>query len=110
NSTSLAVKSQVTLMDPHNTANPTVITNDATASPMVGPDGDVYIGVLESPFPSNNDRGWLLHVSGDLTQAKPVGAFGWDDTPSLVPASMVGAYHGSSSYLIMTKYNNYEGI
>ena len=77
---------------------------------MVGPDGDVYVGVLENPFPSNNDRGWLLHFSGDLTQTKTPGAFGWDDTPSVVPASMVPSYHGTSSYLLMSKYNNYAGI
>src|SRR6185312_15444912 len=39
----LAVTAQVALMDPHNPANPAAITNDATASPTVGPDGDVYI-------------------------------------------------------------------
>jgi hypothetical protein len=35
------------------------------------------------------------------------GAFGWDDTASIVSASLVSSYHGSSSYLLMTKYNNY---
>jgi hypothetical protein len=35
------------------------------------------------------------------------GAFGWDDTASVVSASLVSAYHGSSPYLLMTKYNNY---
>ena len=108
-SSSLAVEAQVTLMDPNNTANPAVISNDATASPTVGPDGDVYIGVLEDPGLSNHDRGWLLHFSGDLSTAKIPGAFGWDDTASIVPASMVPSYHGSSSYLLMTKYNNYAG-
>ena len=72
-----------------------VITNDGTASPTVGPDGDVYIGVLENPFASNHDRGWLLHFSGDLSTTKTPGAFGWDDTPSIVPASMVPSYHGT---------------
>ena len=105
----LAVRAQVTLMDPHNTANPAVITNDATASPTVGPDGDVYIGVLENPFASNHDRGWLLHFSADLGTSKIPGAFGWDDTASIVPASMVPSYTGSSTYLLMTKYNNYAG-
>ncbi len=104
----LAVKAQVTLMDPY-TDNPAVISNDATASPTVGPDGDVYIGVLENPFASNHDRGWLLHFSGDLATTKIPGAFGWDDTASIVPASMVPSYHGSSTYLLMTKYNNYAG-
>ena len=68
------------------------------------------IGVLESSFASNNDRGWLLHFSGDLSTTKTPGAFGWDDTPSVVPASMVPSYHGTSTYLLMTKYNNYAGL
>jgi len=80
---------------------------DSTASPTVGPDGDVYFGVLETPFASNHDRGWLLHFNGALTQTKIPGAFGWDDTASVVPASMVPSYHGGSPYLLMTKYNNY---
>ena len=62
------------------------------------------------PFASNNDRGWLLHFSGDLSTTKTPGAFGWDDTPSVVPASMVPSYHGSSTYLLMAKYNNYAGL
>ncbi len=109
NSQTLAVTAQVTLVDPH-TGRLASITNDATASPLVGPDGDVFIGVLETPFASNNDRGWLLHFSGDLSQTKTPGAFGWDDTPSIVPASMVPSYHGTSSYLLMAKYNNYAGL
>ncbi len=109
NSQTLAVTAQVTLKDP-NTGNDASIVNDATASPMVGPDGDVYIGVLESSFASNNDRGWLLHFSANLSQTKTPGAFGWDDTPSVVPASMVPSYHGTSTYLLMVKYNNYAGL
>ncbi len=106
---SLAVRAQVTLFDPHNTSNPAVIPNDGTASPTVGPDGDVYMGVLENPFASNHDRGWLLHFSADLSTSKIPGAFGWDDTASIVPASMVPSYTGTSTYLLMTKYNNYAG-
>ncbi len=109
NSQSLAVTAQVTLIDPH-TGNDASISNDATASPMVGPDGQVYIGVLESSFASNNDRGWLLHFSANLSQTLTPGAFGWDDTPSVVPASMVPSYHGTSTYLLMVKYNNYAGL
>ena len=91
----LAVQAQVTLMDAHNTSQTALITNNATASPTVGPDGDVYIGVLENPFGSNHYRGWLLHFSADLGTRKTPGAFGWDDTASIVPASMVPSYHGS---------------
>jgi hypothetical protein len=83
-------------------------SNDAsTASPTVGPDGDVYFGILEAPLYSNHARGWLLHFSKDLSKQKPFGAFGWDDTASIVPASMVPRYHGRSTYLLMTKYNDY---
>jgi hypothetical protein len=109
NSHTLAVTAQVSLKDPH-TGNLATIINESTASPMVGPDGDVYVGVLESPFASNNDRGWLLHFSGDLSTMKTPGAFGWDDTPSVVPAAMVPSYHGPSTYLLMVKYNNYAGL
>ena len=66
--------------------------------------------MLENPFPFHNDRGWLLHFNSDLSQPKIPGSFGWDDTASIVDASLVPSYHGSSTYLLMTKYNNYAGI
>jgi len=80
-----------------------------TASPTVGPDGDVYFGVLGSSITANNERGWLLHFDAGLTEAKIPGAFGWDDTASIVPAAIVPSYAGASTYLVMTKYNNYVG-
>ncbi len=87
------------------------ISSDSSASPMVGTDGDVYYGVLETPCcASHNDRGWMLHYNSGLTSLKTPGSFGWDNTPSLVPASAVPSYHGMSPYLILTKYNNYNGI
>jgi hypothetical protein len=97
---------KVALIDPQN-GRDALLPDDGTASPTVGPDGDVYFGVLGNPFYSHHLRGWLLHFSGDLAQTKIPGSFGWDDTASIVPASMVPSYHGTSSYLVMTKYNNY---
>jgi hypothetical protein len=82
------------------------ITDLSSASPTVGPDGDVFYGVLDNP-PFNHGRGWLLHFNADLTATKTPGAFGWDDTASIVDASLVKSYHGKSKYLIMTKYNDY---
>lgn len=108
NSTTLALVSSTPLLDPRSGNNATIADN-GTSSPTVGPDGDVYLGVLESPFGSNHYRGWLLHFSGNLAQSNPAGAFGWDITPSVVPASMVPSYTGTSSYLVMTKYNHYAG-
>jgi len=109
NSVTLAVINKVLLKDPSSGQN-AIIFDASSASPTVGPDGDVYFGVIENPFPNHNDRGWLLHFNADLTQTKIPGSFGWDDTPSIVPASMVPSYHGSSTYLLMSKYNNYCGI
>ncbi|HEX8957891.1 MAG TPA: hypothetical protein VF798_16555, partial [Burkholderiaceae bacterium] len=86
---------------------PAWVADDSTASPVIGPDGDVYYGVLESNFPVHNARGWLLHFDSTLSISKTPGSFGWDDTPSIVPASLVAAYKGTSSYLLMSKYNNY---
>lgn len=98
---------QVRLKDPN--GRDASLPDDGSASPTVGPDGDVFFGVLENPFPYNHDRGWLLHFSSDLSQSFAPGAFGWDDTASIVPATMIPSYSGSSAYLLMTKYNNYAG-
>jgi hypothetical protein len=89
---------------------PAFISTSSSASPTVGPDGDVYYGVLENPFPNHDDRGWLLHYNATLTQAKTPGSFGWDNTVSVLPARAVPGYHGSSHYLLVSKYNNYLGI
>ncbi len=108
-STTLAVFNKVALIDP-SSGEDAIVTDESSATPTVGPDGDVYYGVLENPFPDHNDRGWMLHFSGDLTQTKLPGSFGWDDTPSIVDATLVASYTGKSKYLVMTKYNNYIGI
>ncbi len=109
NSTTLALINRVPLTDP-SSGLPALIFNGSSATPTVGPDGDVYFGVLENPFPNHNDRGWMLHYNAGLTQTKTPGSFGWDDTPSIVPASIVPSYTGKSQYLLMTKYNDYCGV
>jgi hypothetical protein len=109
NSTTLAAIKSVPLLDPSSGLNAQI--NDASSStPTVGPDGDVYYGVLENPYPTHNSRGWLLHFNSTLTTKKVPGSFGWDDTASVVEASLVASYHGTSKYLLMTKYNNYASI
>jgi hypothetical protein len=107
NSTTLATVGRVAPQDVRSGRN-AIIPDDGSASPTVGPDGDVYFGVLDNPLVT--DKGWMLHFSGDLSQTKTPGAFGWDDTVSIVDSSLVPSYQGSSSYLIFTKYNNYAGI
>ncbi len=109
NSQTLHTNAKVRLKDPSSGLD-ALIFDASSASPTVGPDGDVYMGVLENPFPDHNDRGWLLHFDSTLSQSKIPGSFGWDDTVSIVPASAVSSYKGTSSYLLMTKYNNYAGI
>lgn len=112
NSSTLALTPSVAplqLMDPQGGA--ATVAYDSTASPMVGPDGDVYFGVLEANCcASHNARGWMLHFSSNLQTTKTPGSFGWDDTASVVTSTLVPSYHGTSSYLILTKYNNYAGI
>ncbi len=97
---------RVLLKDP-TSGKPAMISPSSSASPTVGPDGDVYYGVLENPFPQHDDRGWLLHFNATLTKTKIPGSFGWDDTVSVLPASALPGYHGKSAYLLVSKYNNY---
>ncbi len=108
-SRTLAVTARALLTDP-STGTPAQISDDGTASPTVGPDGDIYFGVLEASFGTHNGRGWLLHFSAALAAKASPGGFGWDDTASIVPSTLVPSYTGRSSYLLMIKYNNYAGI
>jgi hypothetical protein len=110
NSTTLAPISRVQLQDVEFPTATAQVPDISTASPMVGPDGDVYFGVLEHDGRANHNRGWLLHFSGDLAQTKGPGAFGWDSTPSVVPRGAVPSYQGTSPYLLMSKYNNYRQV
>ncbi len=107
NSTTLATVGKVQPTDPvSHVASP--ITDDSTASVTVGPDGSVYYGVLDvNSSGQSTSRGWLMHYSANLATSSTPGGFGWDDTASIVPASMIPGYHGGSSYLLMVKYNNY---
>lgn len=106
NASTLKPRFHAVLKDPVS-GQPAEISSNSTASPVVGPDGDVYYGVLENPFPAHDDRGWLLHFNANLTRTKIPGSFGWDNTPSVLSARAVPGYHGTSPYLLVSKYNNY---
>ncbi|HTS18648.1 MAG TPA: hypothetical protein VMP11_13825 [Verrucomicrobiae bacterium] len=107
NSSTLSTVAKVRLKDVLTPSSDASVPDDGTASPTIGTDGDVYYGVLETPAGENHYRGWLLHFDSSLAHSKTPGAFGWDDTASIVSTSLVASYHGSSAYLLMTKYNNY---
>lgn len=100
---------RIPLKDPATGAAAT-ITDDASASPTIGPDGDVYYGVLESSIPAHNARGWLLHFNAALNQIKIPAAFGWDDTASIIPQGIINTGDPNTTYLLLIKYNNYAGV
>jgi len=108
-STTLAVRAKVALTDP-NLNTGARVSDDGTATPVVGPDNRVFYGVLEATFGTHNARGWLLQFDANLNSAGAPGSFGWDVSPSVLPASMVPSYSGTSTYLLALKYNNYEGV
>lgn len=108
-STTLATRARIALTDP-NLLAPARISDDGTASPVVAPDGRVFYGVLEAQFPTHNARGWLLQFDALLNPVGVPGSFGWDVSPSVIPAAMVPSYTGTSTYLLAQKYNNYRGV
>jgi hypothetical protein len=108
-STTLATRASVALIDP-NLGGPARLSDDGTAAPVVGPDGRVFYGVLERTFGTHNARGWLLQFDAALNPVGVPGSFGWDVSPSVIPASMVPSYTGASTYLLALKYNNYVGV
>lgn len=107
-STTLATRAKTELLDP-NLGTRAWVSDDGTAAPVIGTDDRVFYGVLEANFPSHNARGWLLQFDALLHSAGVPGSFGWDVSPSVIPATMVPSYAGPSSYLLALKYNNYEG-
>ena len=56
-----------------------------------------------------DDLGWLLQFDASLNPVGVPGSFGWDVSPSVIPATMVPSYTGTSTYLLAVKYNNYAG-
>lgn len=100
----LSALSTTTLTHLQHTILSGFINDAATSSPTVAPDGDVFFGTLYG----YHYRGQLEHFSADLSQSFTQGSFGWDETVSIVPSYLVPSYHGSSTYLIFSKYNDYK--
>lgn len=102
----LATKYMTRLVDPY--GGDAILSGQSSATPLVGPDGDIYFGVLSNQQWASK-RGFLLHFDAQLQSRKLAGAFGWDSTPSVLPTSTVPGWKGSAKYLLVSKYNNYAG-
>ncbi len=106
--TTLALRARRKLFDP-TTGNNAGLIDQSSATPMIGPDGDVYFGVIGNPHIAHDLRGYMLHFDKMLLTQKPSGSFGWDNTASFVPSSAIANYGTTSPYLVLTKYNDYAG-
>ena len=110
--THLTAVAHVLMTDPSIPTAGTQLGDSSSGAPMIGPDGHVFMGVFGSQY--RESHGWMLQFDENLNQYDatgrqfPVGAFGWDNTASVVPSSAVPSYTGTAKYLILTKYNNYD--
>ena len=66
------------LIDP-NTGTPARVSDDGTASPVVGPDGRVFYGVLERRSPRTTRAAGCCSSMRCSRRASTPGSFGWDD-------------------------------
>ncbi len=73
------------------------VNDDSTASPVVAPDGTIYVGTYSR---YNHSQGHTVRVSpaGVFLTAYP---FGWDVTPAL--------YEHDGTFSVITKENRYVG-
>lgn len=84
-------------VDPTQNAAGSAATNDqASASPVVAPDGSIFFGINTA---YNYGRGHLLKFSAQ-GQLVATYDFGWDTTPAIFPAN--------GSYSVILKDNHYD--
>ncbi len=81
-----------------NTPGGARILDDSSATPVIAPDGSIFLGVYTR---YNYAQGHTMHFSanGDYLGAY---LFGWDCTP--------GIYRHGTTYSIVTKDNHYGGV
>jgi Big-like domain-containing protein len=84
-------------LDPtQNTMGPGVISDQASASPVVAPDASILLGVNDA---YNYGRGHLLKFSSTGTYLTSY-SFGWDTTPAIYPHD--------GTYSVILKDNHYN--
>jgi len=84
-------------IDPtQNVAGPGIMSDQASASPMVAPDGSILLGVNDA---YNYGRGHLLKFDSTGNYQTSY-SFGWDTTPAIYP--------NNGSYSVILKDNHYD--
>ena len=108
----LTLAASAQIFDPSVANGDASLPQESSASPMIGPDGHVFMGVFGNGY--RESHGWMAQFDANLNpndskgKRLPWGAFGWDDTAVVVPTKIVPSYYGKAPYLILTKYNNYN--
>ena len=105
NAATLRPRFHVTLKDPVN-GKPAVISQLGPPPRWSARWGRV-LRRLGNPLSSHDIRGWLPHYNSNLTREKIPGSFGGTRLCPWCPLSAVPSYHGSSPYLLVSKYDNY---